>query len=292
MRGMSVLRICTQIGHIMAHLMKGSVVGTVTLCLAATFGVAGVSEAQATTTAVASVATVRASSKPTFKQSSARYGAKSKSVRNLQTLLIRKGYATSALASSGATGAYYKATRASVKKLQRKLGYSKRAANGIIERRSAQRLGLTWVADTTSTTLSTAASLPQGTNGSALSPTQLKSVLLTAGFREPVIRTAYGIAMRESRGYPRVVSPLNSNNTRDHGLFQINDIHRSTTDFTNIYDPVYNAQVAYRLSNGGKDFTPWGIGTSGWAGTLKKDNPKYWQMLQDEMVRFRNQYPG
>lgn len=269
--------------------------------MALTLGIAWVPQANAVApaavvvtanapSAVATTAAARAS-KPTFKQSSARYGAKSSSVRNLQRQLIRKKVATAGLRSAGATGSYFTQTRASVKKFQRKIGYSKSKATGIADARSVKRLGLRWVATATSTVQSVG-ELPSGTNGAALTPTQLKSVLLTAGFREPTIRTAYGIVMRESRAYPRVVSPKNSNGTRDHGLFQINDVHRATTDFTQIYDPVYNAQVAYRLSSNGTSFSHWGIGTSGWAGTLKRDNPTYWQFLQDEMVRFSAQYPG
>lgn len=282
----------------MAHVMKGSVVGTVTLCLAASFSVSVAGQAQgaaATTPSKVdahSVSKARSASKPTFKESSAKLGAKSKSVKNMQLLLIRKGYANAALVRAGVTGSYFTATRASVRKLQRAVGLRGAGATGIIEPRSAKRLGLRWVSDGASTTLSTAPSLPQGTNGSALTPTQLKSVLLAAGFREPNVRTAYGIAMRESRGFPRVVSQLNTNGTRDHGLFQINDVHRSYIDFTNIYDASANAGIAFRMSSGGTNFSAWGIGTSGWAGTLKKNNPAYWQMLQDEMVRFRNQYPG
>ena len=278
----------------MAHMLRGSVVGTVSLCLAAAFSVVAVPSAQAATNAdqasATAAPTVRASSKPAFNSAAARYGVtNSKSVRNLQTLLIRKRYATAGLAQAGATGSYFKQTKASVKKFQRKIGYSKASATGIIEKRSAKKLGLKWVASSTSATLSVPGGLPTGTNGSALSPTQLKSVLVAAGFTEPYIRTAWGIAMRESRGYPGVVSPLNSNGTRDHGLFQINDVHKP--DLNLIYDPLYNAKVAFRLS-GGTDFSHWGIGDRGWAGTLKRTQPTYWQMLQDEMVRFRNQYPG
>ncbi len=279
----------------MAHLLRVSVVGTVGLCVTAALGVAAMPSAQAVPTSTQSIAVASAaarSTKPVFKQSAARYGVKkSASVRSMQSLLIRKGYATAGLRQAGPTGSYFIQTRSSVRKFQRRIGYSKAAASGIIDSRSAKRLGLRWVADVGTSTVASV-SLPTGTNGVALTPAQLKSVLYAAGFREPSIRTAYGIAMRESRAYPRVVSPKNSNGTRDHGLFQINDVHRATTDFSRIYDPVYNAQVAFRLSSGGADFGAWGIGDRGWAGTLKRTQPAYWQFLQDEMARFRAQYPG
>lgn len=284
----------------MAHLLRRTAIGGLSLSVVVTLGVAAVPASSAATpaaapsvslSAVATPSSASRASRPTFKQSSARYGAKSASVRNLQRQLIRKNSATAGLRSAGATGSYYAQTKASVKKFQRKIGYSKARATGIADARSVKRLGLRWVPVATAS-IQSGGDLPSGTNGVALTPTQLKSVLLAAGFREPSIRTAYGIAMRESRAYPRVVSPKNSNGTRDHGLFQINDVHRATTDFTQIYDPVYNASVAYRLSSAGTSFSHWGIGTSGWAGTLKRDNPTYWQFLQDEMARFRAQYPG
>lgn len=293
----------------MAQLLTKSTACTLAVSVVATLGLAGIpviavasSSVGATTgpaavspnaaAPAAFVAKPRANKKPVFKASSARYGAQSASVRKLQRQLIKKRVATVGLRQAGATGAYYVQTQASVKNFQRKIGYGPAAATGIVDARTVKRLGLRWVATPVTSTIMTSGELPTGTNGGALSAVQLKSVLVAAGFREPAIRTAWGIAMRESRAYPRVVSPKNSNGTRDHGLFQINDVHRAHTDFTNIYDPVFNASVAYRLSDGGTSFSHWGIGTSGWAGTLKRDNPTYWQFLQDEMARFRAQYPG
>jgi hypothetical protein len=98
--------------------------------------------------------------------------------------------------------------------------------------------------------------------------------------------------MRESGGYPAIVGPPNSNGTRDHGLFQINDVHRSYVDFTRIYDALYNAQVAYSFTRGGVDFSAWGLGTTGWAGQLKAQYPAYWAMLRDRMLEWRAKYPG
>lgn len=244
----------------------------------------------------AAVGVRAAAAKPTFTSDAAKYGVSgSESVRNLQRKLIAKKVATPGLRAAGATGNYLTQTRLSVKRFQLRIGYSSGKATGIADKRSVKKLGLRWVTAAPasgSTTQSVGGSLPAGTNGAALSAVQLKTVLQNAGFREPAIRTAYGIAMRESRGYPAVVSPKNSNGTQDHGLFQINDVHRATTDFTNIYNAEYNARVAYRLSNGGNDWGAWGVGTTGWAGTLKRTQPKYWQMLQDEMERFKAQYPG
>ncbi len=287
----------------MAQRIKTLIVGSLTTCVVGAGGLALAPAAQAVAPASAvapgSVSMTAlalapaAKSNPKFVSSHARVGkTNSKSVKRLQQRLISRKAATKGLRSAGPTGSYYKQTKKSVRKWQKKLGYSGAGADGILGQSSATALGLRWVVKGRTTSSVGASPSPTSNQGGALSPNQLKSVLKSAGFREPAIRTAYGIAMRESRGYPGVASQPNSNGTRDHGLFQINDVHRSYIDFTYIYDAVYNARVAFNMSAGGTDFSHWGIGTKGWAGTLKKQSPAYWQMLQDEMERFKAQYPG
>lgn len=254
--------------------------------------------------AFAGTTSVPAKATRVFTAASAVYGTKhSRSVRNLQTRLIRKKFATAGLRRSGATGSYLKHTRASVTRLQVRLGYTGRNADGIIGPTTATRLGLTWVASPTTATAPAVQAvssgglypinppLPSGVVP-ALSATQLRSVLEQVGFKEPQIRIAWAIVMRESRGYPAIVGPPNSNGTRDYGLFQFNDVHRATTDFTNIYNPVYNAQVAYRVSNGGQDFGAWAIGDTGWAGQLHQSAPQTWTRLQNEMLAWKAKYPA
>ncbi|NQU36509.1 MAG: hypothetical protein HQ526_02795 [Actinobacteria bacterium] len=283
----------------MTHQLRKILIGTIATCVVGT-GAAGVAPGASAVTSVPSAVSAQAVSAvpsvrraPKFVSTDARFGVtKSRSVKRLQRKLIRKGTATKGLRRAGTTGSYYRQTKKSVRKWQRKLGYTGAGADGIIGQASATALGLRWVVRGTSSTNSVSNSTPAPSTSGALSPNQLKSVLQRAGFREPSIRTAYGIAMRESRGYPGIASKPNSNGTQDHGLFQINDVHRSYIDFTNIYDALYNAQVAYNMSSGGTNFSAWGIGTQGWAGTLKKQSPSYWQMLQDEMERFKAQYPG
>ncbi len=283
----------------MTHHLRKIVVASVTTCVVgagvvATTPTASAASVVPTAVSAHAISVAPAAKKsPKFVSTHARYGKKnSKSVKRLQRKLISKGTASKGLRSAGVTGSYYKQTKKSVRKWQRKLGYSGAGADGIIGQASATALGLRWVVKGTSST----ASVPNVTStpgqSGALSPQQLKSVLKQAGFSEPSIRTAYGIAMRESRGYPGIASKPNSNGTQDHGLFQINDVHRSYIDFTNIYDAVYNARVAYNMSSAGTNFSAWGIGTQGWAGTLKKQSPSYWNMLQSEMERFKAQYPG
>ena len=282
----------------MTHQLKKVAIGAVSTCVLGAGAVAagpGASAVGAVPSAIsASAFTIAPAAKrrPKFVSSHARYGIKSsKSVKRMQRKLIAKRTATKGLRTAGATGSYYKPTKKSVGKWQRKLGFSGDQPDGIIGRASANALGPRWAKPKISSD-SVPTSKPIPGQSGALSRNQLKSVLKQAGFREPSIRTAYGIAMRESRGYPGIASKPNSNGTQDHGLFQINDVHRSYIDFTNIYNALYNTQVAYNMSSGGTNFSAWGLGTQGWAGTLKKQSPVYWQMLQDEMERFKAQYPG
>lgn len=79
-----------------------------------------------------------------------------------------------------------------------------------------------------------------------------------AGFRGDALVTAVAIAIAESGGNPQAVSPLNSNGTRDYGLWQINSVHRSSGfDTTLGLSAEYNAKWAYKISSGGKNWRPW-----------------------------------
>lgn len=124
-----------------------------------------------------------------------------------------------------------------------------------------------------------------------LSPQRLKRVLRNVGFKGIARKTAWAIAMRESRGIPDIVSEPNWNGTRDHGLFQLNDVHRANHDFSRILTAKGNAQIAYTLSAGGTDFSAWGVGTNGWAGELYRTQPEFWNYLQTELSNWMAQYP-
>lgn len=79
-------------------------------------------------------------------------------------------------------------------------------------------------------------------------------------------RIAYAICMAESRGIAsKDNAGLNANGTVDYGLMQINSIHADMVggDLTKLLDPATNIRVAYSLSRGGTDWTPWTTYTSG-----------------------------
>lgn len=71
-------------------------------------------------------------------------------------------------------------------------------------------------------------------------------------------RTAVCIARAESGLNPRAANWRDANGG-SHGLFQINGIHRWAygKGAHSIYDPRWNAKVAYRLSRGGNLWGAW-----------------------------------
>lgn len=221
---------------------------------------------------------------PAFQEASAHRGARSPSVRRLQKRLARNTNPRIKLPTVHITGRYSAVTIRKVKALQRSLGHRGAIVDGIVGPVTAQALKLRWVP----------AAVPMFTvpAGGALTPTGLKAVLVGAGFREPALRTAWAIVMRESRAIPTAVSPKNANGTRDRGLFQINDVHAAWADTSRLLDPAVNAATAYTLSKKGTDFGAWAVGDTGWAGQLKKSHREMWQKYNDQIVYWSAKYPG
>lgn len=64
----------------------------------------------------------------------------------------------------------------------------------------------------------------------------------------PALRVAYC----ESR-----LDPLARGRAGERGLFQIHPVHFGWLDEARLYEPLYNARIAYRLSRGGRDWHAW-----------------------------------
>lgn len=75
---------------------------------------------------------------------------------------------------------------------------------------------------------------------------------------------AYAVCMAESTGNPDATG-YNTNGTIDRGLMQVNSIHSDMVggDVAALYDPATNIKIAYALSRGGTDWTPWSAYNSG-----------------------------
>jgi len=101
---------------------------------------------------------------------------------------------------------------------------------------------------------------------------KLLDLLYQAGFRGRGLDIAYAVAMAESSGNARAHNPNAGTGDNSYGLFQINMLGSmgparrkqfglSSND--DLFDPLTNAKVAFRMSNGGKNWGPWSTYNSG-----------------------------
>lgn len=99
-----------------------------------------------------------------------------------------------------------------------------------------------------------------------LKPKELKALLYDVGFRGERLREAWGTAMKESTGRPRSHNKNRETGDNSYGLFQINMIdslgpaRRKQFDLESnedLFNPVRNAEIAFFMSNGGKNWSSW-----------------------------------
>lgn len=94
----------------------------------------------------------------------------------------------------------------------------------------------------------------------------LMDILRQAGFTGSSLDTAYAIAMAESGGNAKAFNGNQKTGDRSYGLFQINmlggmgperrkQFGLSSND--SLYDALTNARVAFKMSDGGKNWSPW-----------------------------------
>jgi len=129
-----------------------------------------------------------------------------------------------------------------------------------------------------------------------LTPEQVVEVLQKAGWKQKNIPYAYAIIMRESNRYPNVYN-VNSNDTVDFGLFQINQVNFNflgVDNPRNLFNPEYNAKMALKLFNK-YNLSPWAVrntdGTlDGWAAHLAKTAPATQQEYQKRYDEFLKGY--
>lgn len=116
----------------------------------------------------------------------------------------------------------------------------------------------------------------------------------TAGFRGQSLRIGYAIVKRESGGDPK-----NITNGADYGLWQINLPTHPGYSYSALMDPVRNSKIAYKLSKGGHNWKPWGIGVSK-SGKVYMDSRDYdgiWSQWQKDnwiwkpFIKYYRAYP-
>lgn len=123
-----------------------------------------------------------------------------------------------------------------------------------------------------------------------LSGGQLSELLTAVGFEGDAHRIAWGIAMRESNARPLALNKSTRTGDSSYGIYQINMIFDlgperrkkfGLTSNEQLFDPVLNAQVAFLMTGGGKDFGSWGIGPNA-----------YREGAGMSTLKRLNQYPG
>ena len=98
-----------------------------------------------------------------------------------------------------------------------------------------------------------------------LTPHQLYELLQYVGFKGHALKVAWAVAMKETHGNPLAHNYNPRTGDNSYGVFQVNLYGalrgrikefglKSAHELTN---PVKNAQIAYRMSSGGKNWTPW-----------------------------------
>jgi hypothetical protein len=97
-------------------------------------------------------------------------------------------------------------------------------------------------------------------------------ILRQAGFSGQGLKMAYAIAMAESSGNARAHNPNAGTGDNSYGLFQINMLGGMGPERRRryglksneaLFDPLTNARVAFKMSNGGRNWGPWSTYGSG-----------------------------
>jgi hypothetical protein len=91
-----------------------------------------------------------------------------------------------------------------------------------------------------------------------LNAAQIAQYASQAGFSGNALITATAIALAESSGRTDVINSLGC-----VGLWQIYQKYHPQWSVAQLQNPATNAQAAYAISNGGRDFTPWETYTNG-----------------------------
>ena len=82
---------------------------------------------------------------------------------------------------------------------------------------------------------------------------ELRALAASVGFPDPDLAAA--VAMAESGGNPNAYGDAQYGGSI--GLWQINLPSHPGVTAAQLYDPTFNAQTAYQISNGGTNWKPW-----------------------------------
>ena len=103
-------------------------------------------------------------------------------------------------------------------------------------------------------------------NATSLTDLQLVELLKAVGFSGKGLRTAYAVAKAESNGRPYAFNGNIKTLDQSYGVFQINMLSMLGEDRrerfelahnADLFNPVINAKIAYRMTKGGTDWSSW-----------------------------------
>jgi hypothetical protein len=103
-------------------------------------------------------------------------------------------------------------------------------------------------------------------NATSLSDKDLKNLLKLVGFEGQNLKEAWAIAKKESNGRPFAFNGNTNTGDSSYGIFQINMLGMLGPDRRNKYDldhnadlfnPVVNAEIAFKMSDGGENWSAW-----------------------------------
>lgn len=110
--------------------------------------------------------------------------------------------------------------------------------------------------------------------GGGTPPPQLVAALKKAGFTGQGLQTMLAIAGAESSYNPHALGH-NDDGSVDRGVFQINNRWHSEVSDADAFDIEKSAAAAFKISNGGRDFSPWSTYTGGqYQGYLVQQKPE------------------
>jgi len=109
-------------------------------------------------------------------------------------------------------------------------------------------------------------------NATSLTDKQLLELLKAVGFSGKGLRTAWAVAKAESNGRPYAFNGNIKTLDQSYGIYQINMLNMLGEDRrerfelahnADLFNPVINAQIAYRMTKGGVDWRAWSSYTKG-----------------------------
>lgn len=103
-------------------------------------------------------------------------------------------------------------------------------------------------------------------NATSLTDSQLVELLKAVGFKGQALKTAWAVSKAESNGRPFAFNGNTKTGDSSYGIFQINMLGALGPDrkdryrldvYAELFSPVKNAEIVYRMTKGGIDWSSW-----------------------------------